>query len=212
MPTCGARGPPPAPARHEWSTASVDDVEFILVWLLLSVVVLAAAARAVNVPYPIVLVVGGLALGLVPGLPDVTLDPDLVLVDLPAAAALRGGVLRVPERPAAQPSADLAERRRARAGDDVRRRRVAHALIDGMTWAAAFALGAIVVAHRPGRRHRDRRGAWGLPRRIMFVIEGESLINDGTALVIYRFAVAASSAALLALATRADFVSALSAV
>jgi CPA1 family monovalent cation:H+ antiporter len=67
---------------------------------------------------------------------------------------------------------------------------VAHALIDGLPWAAAFALGAIVAPTDPlaaieiGRR-------LGLPRRLTTIIEGESLINDGTALVMYRVAVAA---------------------
>ena len=59
----------------------MDEIETILVSLLLSVVVLGTIARIVNVPYPIVLVIGGLALGLVLGPDDtVTLDPELVLV------------------------------------------------------------------------------------------------------------------------------------
>src|SRR5687768_941798 len=58
----------------------MHEVEFVLVSLLVAVAGLGAAARAVNIPYPIVLVVGGLALGFVPGLPDVTLEPELVLV------------------------------------------------------------------------------------------------------------------------------------
>ncbi|TMK74177.1 MAG: Na+/H+ antiporter, partial [Actinobacteria bacterium] len=68
---------------------------------------------------------------------------------------------------------------------------VAHAIIDDLPWAAAFALGAIVAPTDPVaataimRRH-------GVHRRIVTVIEGESLINDGTALVAYRVAVAAA--------------------
>jgi len=67
---------------------------------------------------------------------------------------------------------------------------VAHAAVDGLSWGAAFVLGAIVsptdavAATAIGRR-------LGLPRRVITVIEGESLINDATALVLYRFAVAA---------------------
>ena len=67
---------------------------------------------------------------------------------------------------------------------------VAHALIDGMTWGAAFALGAIVAPTDPIAATSITRRL-GAPRRITNVIEGESLINDGTALVIYRSAVAA---------------------
>jgi hypothetical protein len=58
----------------------VHEVEAVLVSLLVAVAVLGAAARAVNIPYPIVLVVGGLAMGFLPGLPDAELDPELVLV------------------------------------------------------------------------------------------------------------------------------------
>ena len=68
---------------------------------------------------------------------------------------------------------------------------LAHAAIDGLPWAAAFVLGAIVsptdalAATTIGRR-------LGVPRRLRAVIEGESLINDGTALVAYRTAVSAA--------------------
>src|SRR5918911_2085977 len=58
----------------------MQGTETVLVSLLLAVAVLGAAARAVNVPYPIVLVLGGLALGFLPGLPPVELPPELVLV------------------------------------------------------------------------------------------------------------------------------------
>src|SRR3982751_687322 len=58
----------------------MDQIELILVALLVSVALLASVARAIGVPYPIVLVLGGAVLGLVPGLPEARLDPDLVLV------------------------------------------------------------------------------------------------------------------------------------
>src|SRR3954451_23598998 len=58
----------------------MDQVEVILVALLISVTVFSATARAINVPYPVVLVLGGALLGVLPGLPDAKLDPDLVLV------------------------------------------------------------------------------------------------------------------------------------
>ena len=59
---------------------AVDEVELVLISLLVAVAGLGAISRALGIPYPIVLVVGGLALGFVPGLPDVELEPDLVLV------------------------------------------------------------------------------------------------------------------------------------
>jgi monovalent cation/hydrogen antiporter len=67
---------------------------------------------------------------------------------------------------------------------------VAHALIDGMTWGAAFALGAILAPTDAIAATAITRRL-GAPRRLVTIIEGESLINDGTALVIYRSAVAA---------------------
>ncbi len=67
---------------------------------------------------------------------------------------------------------------------------VAHSLIDGMTWGAAFALGAIVAPTDPIAATSIIRRL-GAPRRLVTIIEGESLINDGTALVIYASAVTA---------------------
>ena len=100
--------------RAEWTS-----VEVILVALLVSVVVLSAAARAINVPYPIVLVVGGALLGAAAGgLPDVELDPDLVLVIFLPPLLYSARVLRQPARPAGRPAADHAAVGRARAGDD----------------------------------------------------------------------------------------------
>src|SRR4051794_5476840 len=58
----------------------MEQIELTIVALLVAVVVLSAAARALDVPYPIVLVLGGVALGLTHGLPEVTLDPQLVLL------------------------------------------------------------------------------------------------------------------------------------
>ncbi len=58
----------------------MHGVELILISLLVAVAGLAAASRAIGVPYPIVLVLGGLVMGVLPGLPDVVLEPELVLV------------------------------------------------------------------------------------------------------------------------------------
>src|SRR5204863_9636318 len=68
---------------------------------------------------------------------------------------------------------------------------VAHAMIDGLPWAAAFALGAIVAPTDPLAATAIMRRL-GVHRRIVTVVEGESLINDGTALVAYKVAVTAA--------------------
>src|ERR671923_1916154 len=68
---------------------------------------------------------------------------------------------------------------------------VSHAVVDGLSWGAAFTLGAIVAPTDPVAATTVARRL-AVPRRIVSVIEGESLVNDGTALVAYRFAVSAA--------------------
>src|SRR4051794_26258672 len=169
----------------------MHDVELVLVSLLVAVAGLAAAARAANIPYPIVLVVGGLVLGFVPGIPDVQLSPDLVLVlflpPLLYSAAFFANLneLRRDARPISLLAIGLVLATMATVAV------VAHALIDGLSWAAAFTLGAIVAPTDPLAATAIARRQ-NAPRRIVSIIEGESLINDGTALVAYKVAVAAA--------------------
>jgi CPA1 family monovalent cation:H+ antiporter len=184
----------------------MEDVEAILIALLVAVAVLGAAARAVNIPYPIVLVVGGLGLGFLPGMPDARLEPDLVLV-----------IFLPPLLYSAAFFANLHDLRR-----DVRAitlqavglvlatmcavALVAHALIPDLPWAAAFTLGAIVAPTDPlAATEIARRMA--VPRRIVSVVEGESLVNDGTALVAYRVAVTAVGGTFSIWEAGWDFVS-----
>jgi len=169
----------------------MHEVELVLVSLLVAVAGLGAAARAANIPYPIVLVVGGLALGFVPGIPDAALAPDLVLVlflpPLLYSAAFFANLhdLRRDLRSISLLAVGLVLATTCAVAI------VAHALIDGLTWAAAFTLGAIVAPTDPlaataiARRQRA-------PRRVVSIVEGESLINDGTALVAYKVAAAAA--------------------
>jgi len=169
----------------------VEEVELVLVSLLVAVAGLAAAARAVDVPYPIVLVVGGLALGLLPGLPDPELEPDLVLViflpPLLYSAAFFANLhdLRRDMRSISMLAIGLVLATMCTVAV------VAHELIDGVSWAAAFTLGAIVAPTDPVAATTVARRL-AVPRRIVNIVEGESLINDGTALVAYRVARAAA--------------------
>jgi Na+/H+ antiporter len=169
----------------------VHEVELVLVSLLVAVAVLGTVARMANVPYPIVLVVGGLALGFVPGVPEVELAPDLVLViflpPLLYSAAFFADLhdLRRNLRPISLLAIGLVLATMCTVAV------VAHALVDGLPWAAAFALGAIVAPTDPVAATAVARRL-AVPRRIISVIEGESLVNDGTALVAYRVAVAAA--------------------
>jgi Na+/H+ antiporter len=169
----------------------VEEVELVLISLLVAVAGLAAAARAVNVPYPIVLVVGGLALGFVPGLPEVELDPELVLViflpPLLYSAAFFANLhdLKRDMRSISMLAIGLVLATMCTVAV------AAHAVVDNLPWAAAFALGAIVAPTDPVAATTVARRL-AVPRRIVSIIEGESLVNDGTALVAYRVAVAAA--------------------
>jgi monovalent cation/hydrogen antiporter len=168
----------------------LNHIELIVFGLLVATAGLAVVARAVGVPYPIALVLGGAVIGFVPGVPDVQLDPDLVLlIFLPPllyGAAIFTSLrdLRQNARPIALLSIPLVVVTMCAVAV------VAHQVI-GLSWEVSFVLGAIVSptdAVAPAEILR-RVGA---PRRMLAVIEGESLLNDGTALVLYKVAVAAA--------------------
>jgi monovalent cation/hydrogen antiporter len=167
----------------------VEHLDLIIVGLLVAVVALAVVARALDVPYPILLVLGGLGLGFVPGVPEIDLPPDLVLlIFLPpllygAAFFTSLRDLRLNAWPIARLAIPLVLVTMTAVAV------VAHVVV-GLDWSVAFVLGAIVSptdAVAPAATLR-RLGA---PRRLLTVIEGESLTNDWTALVLYRIAVAA---------------------
>src|ERR671933_405604 len=79
----------------------MGQAELLIAGLLVAVAGLSALARRLSIPYPIVLVIGGALFGLVPGMPEVRLDPDVVLVDLPWAAAFALGAVVAPTDPLA---------------------------------------------------------------------------------------------------------------
>jgi len=167
----------------------VEHIELIVFGLLLAIAGLAVLARIARVPYPVTLVLGGAVIGFLPGVPSVELDPDLVLlIFLPPllyGAAFFTSVrdLRRNAKPIALLSIPLVLATMAAVA------LVAHHAV-GLDWGPAFVLGAIVSptdAVAPAEIMR-RIGA---PRRLITVIEGENLTNDWTALVLYRFAIAA---------------------
>jgi len=151
---------------------------------------LSALARRLSLPYPIVLVLGGALLGFVPGLPEVRLDPEVVLlVFLPPllyGSSIFANVndFRGDLRWLALNTVGLVL---ATMGVVAW---VAHALVPGLPWAAAFVLGAIVSPTDPLAAATIMRRL-GVPRRLVSAVEGEGLCNDATALVAYRVAVAA---------------------
>jgi monovalent cation/hydrogen antiporter len=165
-------------------------VELLLLGLMLAVAGLSILAGRIGVPYPILLVLGGLSLGFVPGVPALELPPELVLVlflppllhyaaffssprDLLADARiislLAVGLVLVTMSAVAV---------------------TAHAVL-GLPWGVAWVLGAI-VSPTDALAATSIVRRLGAPRRLVTVLEGESLVNDATALVAYRVAVAAA--------------------
>jgi Na+/H+ antiporter len=173
--------------------------ELLVAGLLLAVAGLSALAGRLSVPYPIVLVVGGALLGFVPGLPEVALDPEVVLlVFLPpllygASIFANFTDLRANLRALSLNAVGLVLATMCAVAW------VAHALIPGLPWGAAFVLGAIVSPTDPLAAAVVMRRL-DVPRRIVSSIEGEGLFNDATALVAYRVAVAAVVAGSFSLA------------
>ncbi len=168
----------------------MHDAEIVIAGLLVAVAGLSALARLLDVPYPIVLVIGGAVVGFIPGMPSIRLDPDVVLVVfLPpllygAAFFANLGDIRRSLRVVTLNSVGLVLVTMVLVAF------VAHALVSGMTWAAAFTLGAIVSPTDPLAGSTIMRRL-DFPRRIISAIEGEGLFNDATALVAYKVAVAA---------------------
>ena len=167
----------------------MEHLELVIFGLLVGIVAFASLASLLRVPYPITLVLGGLALGFIPGVPSPELDPELVLlIFLPpllygAAFFTSLRDLRRNARPIALLAIVLVFVTMGAVAV------VAHEVI-GLSWGVSFVLGAIVSptdAVAPAEILR-RVGA---PRRMITVVEGENLTNDWTALVLYRVAVAA---------------------
>jgi Na+/H+ antiporter len=169
----------------------LHEIEPLLLALMVAVAGLSVLARVVRVPYPILLVLGGLVLGFVPGMPAVELPPELVLVAFLPPLLYWAGFFSSPRDLRADARAISLLAVGLVLVTTVAVAAITHAMVDGMTWPAAFALGAIVSPTDPlaasaiGRR-------LGVPRRLLTVLEGESLVNDATALVAYRVAVAAA--------------------
>ncbi|TML49805.1 MAG: Na+/H+ antiporter [Actinobacteria bacterium] len=158
--------------------------------LLAAVAAMLALAPTLRIPFPILLVLGGLAIGLVPGMPNVELNPKLiffgVLPPLLYGAAFFTSLrdLRANKRTIGLLAFGLVIA--TTLGVAV----IAHTFVDGLTWQSAFVLGAIVSPTDPiaATAIAERLG---VPRKLVAIVEGESLVNDGTGLVLYRVAVLA---------------------
>jgi monovalent cation/hydrogen antiporter len=162
----------------------------LLLLLLLSAVALGWVARHFKFPYPIALVAGGAALGLVPNLPQYTFDPQLILVAVLPPILYQAALLtswtdfKASIRPIGLLAIGLVTVTTLAVGA------VLKLMVPDVPWAAAFVLGAI-VSPPDAVAATAILSRLNMPRRIVTILEGESLVNDASGLVLYKFAVAA---------------------
>ncbi|PWT84534.1 MAG: sodium:proton antiporter [Blastocatellia bacterium] len=164
-----------------------------LIGLVLAATILAAAARRVGAPYPVFLALGGALLAFVPGAPSFTVLPELALALFVAPVLLDAAYDASPR--------DLKDNWAPLTGlvvfavglTTIAVAIVARTLMPEMVWAPAIALGAVVAPPDAAAATAVLRSLKP-PRRILTVLEGESLLNDASALLIYRLAVGAVAA------------------
>ncbi len=163
--------------------------EFELVLsLLLGGVGLTLIAPRLGVPGPVLLAIAGVALAFVPGVPPVALDPDLALA-LFVAPVLLDAAFDASPRDLRDNWVPLSSLVLAAVGVTVAAvAGTAHLLLPAMPWAAAVVLGAIVAPPDAASATAILRQV-RLPHRLAVIIEGESLLNDASALLIYRLAI-----------------------
>ena len=167
-------------------------IQFELILLLLAVVVgLELAAQRLHMPPAAALILGGIALALIPDVPDIELDPDLALVLFLPPLLMASAYFtswrdfRANLRIILQLAVGAVAFTTAVVGV------VAHWMMPTLPWAACFALGAI-VSPPDAVAAKAVLARVRLPRRVVVLLEGESLVNDATGLVLFRFAVAAA--------------------
>ena len=169
--------------------------------LLAVLVVVAVVARRLNIAPSILLVVAGIGLALIPGLPHIALAPELVLLGIlppliySAGVAMSWREFKFNLRPIALLAFGLVIFTAAAVA-------VAAYYLLGLPLAVGFVLGAIVSPTDAVAPLAIVRRL-GLPRRLIVVLDGEGLANDATALILYRFAVAAVGTGLFSFGTAA---------
>lgn len=168
---------------------------YTIVILILAIMIgLSAIADNIKLPYPILLIVAGIAVGFIPSIPDIELNPEIVfLIFLPpllydAAFNISYQTFKTNINTIGTLAISLVFI--TASGIAV----VAHFMIPGMTWPLAFVLGAILSATDAVAAMSITKGL-GISHSTNTILEGESLVNDASALVAYRFAVAAVTGA-----------------
>src|SRR5438477_4602547 len=168
---------------------NVHAVEFVFLLLLLFIVVFGMVSKKLKTPYPIVLVLGGLLLSFVPGIPRINLSPDLVFfVILPPLLYSAAWLTSWREF-----SYNLVSIFLLAFGlvtfTVVGVTQVGQWLLPGFDWRVGVVLGAI-VAPTDAIAATSIAKRVGLPKRVVDILEGESLLNDATALLALEFGIA----------------------
>jgi CPA1 family monovalent cation:H+ antiporter len=166
-------------------------VALFLVALAVCVLAGVVVARRIRVPAPLLLVVAGVAASFLPFVPQVHLEPEVVLIGLLPPLLYSASISSSLIDFNAQRRAILALSIGAVLFTTVGVGVVIHALVPGASWPIAFALGAVVAPPDAVAATAIGRNI-GLPRRIVTILQGESLFNDATALVALRTALAAT--------------------
>ncbi|WP_125036604.1 Na+/H+ antiporter [Nocardioides sp. LS1] len=180
------------------------EIAFLLVALAVGVLTVTALADRIDVPAPLLLIVAGVAASYVPGVPEVHLEPEVVLLGLLPpllyATAIQTSLVdfNANRRAILLLSVGLVVFTMLGIGGLV------HLTLTGVTWPAAFAIGAVVAPPDAVAATAIARRI-GLPRRIVTILEGESLLNDATALVALRTAIAATGSGVVMWRVGADF-------
>jgi monovalent cation/hydrogen antiporter len=167
----------------------IEQIELVLLFLLLFIVVFGFLAQRLRTPYPIVMVIGGLLLSFVPGIPQVALNPDIVfLVVLPPL--LYAAAWTTSWRDFRYNLVSISLLAFGLVGFTVVAiSLIAPGIFHGFDWRLGFVLGAVVAPTDAIAATSIARRV-GLPARIVDILEGESLINDATGLLALQFAIA----------------------
>ncbi|HEV8284831.1 MAG TPA: Na+/H+ antiporter [Chitinophagaceae bacterium] len=162
----------------------------IVVFIMAILISLTAIANKRKLPYPILLVAAGLIIGFIPQLPNLALDPDVVFVIIlppllyDAASKTSWHEFRTSLRPISALAITLVFFTTLTVAI------TAHYLIPGFSWPLSFVLGAVVSPPDAVAASGIIKGL-GLNKKVITILEGESLVNDASALIAYRYAVAA---------------------
>ena len=165
----------------------------IIIMLLFGIAFLGLLSNRFNFPFPIVLVLSGLLISIIPGLPSITLSPDIVfIIFLPpllyhAAWHTSWHDFKAARRPITLAAIGLVLFTTLAVAV------VAHELIDDLSWPLAFLIGAIVSPPDAVAATSITKGL-GLHPRLLTILDGESLVNDASGLVAYKYALAAVTA------------------